>query len=178
MNTSVSNGRTSGVNLVEEGHFRFQTMFFGRARKRELTGFSGEGWINEYQYMRQIFWTADERSNRRKILAFSTQLNQLRKEGLEKKNHVWTGFELMTSAMPVHQFRVFLILKNTFVSHGQQLEVEYFLFWRVFTPHNGREKLLLDVCGLTLQTWWRQNVPKRKKNATSGCRPWLRNVCA
>ena len=60
-----------------------------------------------------------------------------------KKNHVWTGFELMTSAMPVHQFRVFLILKNTFVSHGRQPEVEYFLFWRVFTPHNGRVKLLL-----------------------------------
>ena len=28
----------------------------------------------EYEYMRHIFWTADERLNRRKILAVSTQL--------------------------------------------------------------------------------------------------------
>ena len=62
------------------------------------------------------------------------------------------------------------------MSHGQQPEVEYFPFWRVFAPHNGREKLLLEVCGLMLQTWGRQNAPKRK-NSTSGCRPWLTNVC-
>ena len=31
------------------------------------------GWIlNEYEYMKHIFWTAYERSNRRKILAVST----------------------------------------------------------------------------------------------------------
>ena len=47
-----------------------------------------------------IFWTADERSNRRKILAVTTQLKQLRKESL-KKIQAWTGFELMTSAMSV-----------------------------------------------------------------------------
>ena len=48
---------------------------------------------------------------------------------------------------------------QTFVSHGRQFS----LFWRVFAPHNGWEKLLLDVCGLTLQTWCRQNTPNRKK---------------
>ena len=36
--------------------------------------------------MKHIFWTADERSNRRKILAVSTQLKQLRKEMPEKKS--------------------------------------------------------------------------------------------
>ena len=50
--------------------------------------------------MEHIFWTADERSNRRKILAVSMQLKQLRKESL-KKIQAWTGFEPMTSAMPV-----------------------------------------------------------------------------
>ena len=35
--------------------------------------------------MKHIFWTADERSNRRKILAVTTQLEQLRKESLKKK---------------------------------------------------------------------------------------------
>ena len=44
-------------------------------------------------------WTADERSNIRKILAVTTQLKQLRKESL-KKIQAWTGFEPMTSAMP------------------------------------------------------------------------------
>ena len=37
--------------------------------------------------MKHIFWTADERSNRRKILAVSTQLKQLRKESLKKKTN-------------------------------------------------------------------------------------------
>ena len=60
--------------------------------------------------------------------------------------------------------------QQTFVSHGRQPEVEYFPFWQVFAPHNGREKLLLDVCGLMLQTWWRQNAPNRKNS-------WLTNVC-
>ena len=41
-------------------------------------------WI-ECKYMKHIFWTADERSNRRKILAVNTQLEQLRKES-QKKN--------------------------------------------------------------------------------------------
>ena len=41
-----------------------------------------------------------ENSNRRKILAASTQLKQLRKEIL-KKIQSWTGFEPMTSVMPV-----------------------------------------------------------------------------
>ena len=36
--------------------------------------YTREGWINECRYMKHIFWTADERSNRRKILAVSTQL--------------------------------------------------------------------------------------------------------
>ena len=34
--------------------------------------------------MKNTFWTADERSNRRKILAVTTQLKQLRKESLKK----------------------------------------------------------------------------------------------
>ena len=38
-----------------------------------------------------------------------------------------------------------------------------FPFWRVFAPHNGREKLLLDICGLTSQTRYHPNAPKRKK---------------
>ena len=38
-----------------------------------------EGWINECKYLKHIFWTADESSNRRKILAVSTQLKQLRR---------------------------------------------------------------------------------------------------
>ena len=45
-------------------------------------------------------WTADERLNRRKILAVCTQLKQLRKKSL-KKIQAWTGFEPITSAMPV-----------------------------------------------------------------------------
>ena len=49
------------------------------------------------------------------------------------------------------------------MSHGRQPKVECSLFWHVFAPHNRREKLLLDVYGLTLQTWWRQNASKRKK---------------
>ena len=32
-----------------------------------------------------------------------------------------------------------------------------------FCSSRWMEKLLLDVCGLTLQTWWCQNAPKRKK---------------
>ena len=52
--------------------------------------------------MKHIIWTADERSNRRKILAVSTQLKQLRKES-QKKIQAWTGFKPMTSAMPVQK---------------------------------------------------------------------------
>ena len=40
----------------------------------------------ECKYMKHIFWTSDERSNRRKILAVRTQLKQLRKESLKKFN--------------------------------------------------------------------------------------------
>ena len=40
-------------------------------------------------------------SNRRKILAVTTQPKQLRKDSLKKKIQAWTGFEPMTSAMPV-----------------------------------------------------------------------------
>ena len=50
--------------------------------------------------MKHIFWTADERSNKRKILTVSTQPKQLRKESLNKIQ-AWTGFEPMTSAIPV-----------------------------------------------------------------------------
>ena len=38
--------------------------------------------MNEYKYMKHIFLTADERSDRRKILAVKTQLKQLRDESL------------------------------------------------------------------------------------------------
>ena len=38
---------------------------------------------------------------------------------------------------------------ETFLSHGRQPEVECSLFWRVFGPHSGRKKLLLDVCELS-----------------------------
>ena len=51
--------------------------------------------------MKHMFWTADEISNRRNILAVTTQLKQLQKESL-KKIQAWTGFEPTTSAMPVH----------------------------------------------------------------------------
>ena len=47
--------------------------------------YTREGWINKFKYLKRIFWTADERSNRRKILAVTTQLKQLRKESLKKK---------------------------------------------------------------------------------------------
>ena len=57
-------------------------------------------WINDCKYMKHISWTADKRTNRRKIIAVSTQLKQLPKESL-KKIQAWTGFEPMTSAMPV-----------------------------------------------------------------------------
>ena len=40
--------------------------------------------------MKHIFWTVDERSNRRKILTVSTQLKQLRKES-QKKNSGLNG---------------------------------------------------------------------------------------
>ena len=36
-----------------------------------------------------------------------------------------------------------------------------------------RKSSCFDVCGLTLQTRWRQNAPKGK-NSISGCRPWLK----
>ena len=36
--------------------------------------------ISKCKNMKHIFWTADERSNRRKILAVTTQLKQLRRE--------------------------------------------------------------------------------------------------
>lgn len=58
---------------------------------------------------------------------------------------------------------------KTFVSHRWQPEVKCFLSWCGFAPHNRREKLLLDDCGLMLQTRWCQNAPKRK-NSTVG---WL-----
>ena len=47
-----------------------------------------------------IYLNCGWKINRRKILAVTTQLKQLRKESL-KKIQAWTGFELMTSAMPV-----------------------------------------------------------------------------
>ena len=69
-------------------------------------------------------------SNRRKILAVTTQLKQLRKENL-KKIQAWTGFEPMTSAMPVQcstnwaikptdaiQIYVSYIYIHLFILHG------------------------------------------------------------
>ena len=51
--------------------------------------------------MKHIFWTADERSNRRKILTVSTQLTVSSCEKKAwKKIQAWMGFDPMTSAMP------------------------------------------------------------------------------
>ena len=54
-------------------------------------------WLNECKYMKHIFWTADERSNRRKILAVSTQLKQLR--GFESRSSLifFSGFLFATA---------------------------------------------------------------------------------
>ena len=43
-----------------------------------------EPYLNKCKYLKHIFRTADERSNRRKILEITNQLKQLRKESLKK----------------------------------------------------------------------------------------------
>ena len=76
--------------------------------------------INKCKYMKHIFWTADERSNRRKILAVTTQLKQLRKESL-KKIQAWTGFEPMTSAMLVQCSNLWI--HNISVNCGWKIKI-------------------------------------------------------
>ena len=49
-------------------------------------------WFNECKYLKHIFWTADERSNRRKILAVSAQLKLLR--GFESRSSLIFFFRL------------------------------------------------------------------------------------
>ena len=49
------------------------------------------------------------------------------------------------------------------MSHGRQPEVKSFLFWSGFAPYHGQENSCVYVYGLTLQTRWRQNAPKREK---------------
>ena len=59
---------------------------------------------------------------------------------------------------------------------NQKLNVSFF---GVFALHNGLEKLLLDICGLTF-IYKRDSVKmlQKGKKLTSGCHPWLTNVCA
>ena len=57
--------------------------------------------------MKHIFWTADERSNRRKILAVTTQLKELRKESLkqfrlERNSNPWP-LRCRCSALPTEE---------------------------------------------------------------------------
>ena len=116
----------------------------------------------------------NEISNRRKILLVTPQLRQLRKESL-KKIQAWTGFEPMTSAMPV-QCSTNWELSRRVLSHFKLYKP---LAWGAsvidFTSNNKWGyflKTLLQSIDLLPSVLWFQCLARKEDACTTHARTW------
>ena len=152
-----------------------------------------EGWINECKYMKHIFWTADESSNRRKILAVSTQLKQLQRscdllfdlsyaraprqtssrrlqalvgEHAQRQTHLHRNCTTVLTLSMRPSTRCCQSLSSGWA----EMTRKYPVLWEISgchseTPDKGASPLLLNFTNLTARFW----KPSRKLREFSSC---------